>query len=44
MATHKKLTLQKLSDTIRAFAGIVKMPKRVNAEEQAWKQRIERQT
>lgn len=34
--------LAHLSDTIRAFAGIVKLPEPMNAEEQAWKQRIER--
>lgn len=52
MSTHKKpqteldvpVNLAQLSDTIRAFAGIVSLPEHVHAEEQAWKERVERQT
>lgn len=38
-----RVKLDRLSDTIRAFAGIVKLPEQGDAEEQAWKHRIERQ-
>lgn len=34
--------LTRLSDTIRAFAGIAKLSDRLDAEDQAWKHRIER--
>jgi len=38
------VNLAGLSDTIRAFAGIVKLPEQVDAEDQAWKHRLERHT
>lgn len=51
MPTHKNppieldvpVNLAGLSDTIRAFAGIVRLPEHVDAEDQAWKHRIDRQ-
>ena len=52
MPTHKNppieldvpVNLAGLSDTIRAFAGIVRLPEHVDAEDQAWKHRIDRQS
>lgn len=38
------VNLGQLSDTIRAFAGIVSLPEHVDAEDHAWKERVERHT
>lgn len=36
------VSLAPMSDTLRAFAGIVSLPETMDAEEHAWKQRVER--
>jgi len=38
------VNLAQLSDTIRAFAGIVMMPEQEDAEDLAWKRRVDRQS